>query len=66
MTGLIIANYILENEHYPFRYMHLKKLVLSDQFPDYLVDCIVQFYELISLIMLVRKYLLFDVHLHVK
>lgn len=46
--------------------MHLKQFVLSDQFSDYFIDRVVKLKEFLSFVMLVGKYLLLDVHFHVK
>lgn len=66
MTGLIAANHILEHEHDPLWNVHLEQLILPDQFPDHLVNGIVQFHELIAFVVLIRKDFLLDVHFHVE
>lgn len=66
MTGFIAVNNILEDEHDPLRNVHLEQSIFSDKFSDNLVNGIVQFHELIALVVLVRKDFLLDVHFHVE
>lgn len=66
MIWFVVIVDILKDEHDPLGDVHFEEFIFSDQLSDNFIDCIVEFMELFSFVMLVGKYLLLDVHLHVK
>ena len=44
--------------------MHLEEIVFPDQLPVHIVESLVQLHEFLPLVVLVRKYVLLQIHLH--
>lgn len=64
LTWLIVGDDIVEDELEPFGDMHLEELILADQLVDDLVEGVVELEELVSLVVLIREDIFFQVHFH--
>ena len=64
LAGYVTRNNILKNELEPFRHVHLEEIIFPDQLPVHIVESLVKFHEFLFFVVLVREYVLLQVHLH--